>query len=200
MVIWHDDHMRYSINKVKYKPLWSFSIACIMDNKFISRDTLQKYKARKNKPSSQRETCLAKQREITQQKRARENANAKKREAHDARDKEQKRVKLATETDEQREKCLSYYHERRKYLKNIQNTMAQDLNSQQKNLQQKYQDSSADDAEGDGAEDDGTEDGADTHTDAGVLVMMSQQQRKRKSVQDTFQPNKRIVLTHAQKR
>ncbi|GET51782.1 CENP-B homolog protein 2-like [Rhizophagus irregularis DAOM 181602=DAOM 197198] len=28
---------------------------------------------------------------------------------------------------------------------------------------------------------------------------MSQQQRKRKSVQDTFQPNKRIVLTHAQK-
>ncbi|PKB96816.1 Homeodomain-like protein, partial [Rhizophagus irregularis] len=29
---------------------------------------------------------------------------------------------------------------------------------------------------------------------------MSQQQRKRKSVQDTFQPNKRVVLTHAQKR
>ncbi|CAB4477994.1 unnamed protein product [Rhizophagus irregularis] len=29
---------------------------------------------------------------------------------------------------------------------------------------------------------------------------MSQQQRKRKSVQDTFQPNKRVVLTYAQKR
>ncbi|EXX53883.1 hypothetical protein RirG_239720 [Rhizophagus irregularis DAOM 197198w] len=76
--------------------------------------------------------------------------------------------------DEQREKRLSYYRERRKYLKNIQNTMAQDLNSQQKNLQQKYQDSGVDGAEGDGAEDDGAEDngaedGADTHTDAGVL-------------------------------
>ncbi|EXX59906.1 hypothetical protein RirG_184720 [Rhizophagus irregularis DAOM 197198w] len=30
--------------------------------------------------------------------------------------------------------------------------------------------------------------------------MISQQQRKRKSVQDTFQPNKRVVLTYAQKR
>ena len=29
---------------------------------------------------------------------------------------------------------------------------------------------------------------------------MSQQQRKRKSVQDTSKPNKRVVLTHAQKR
>ncbi|CAB4460943.1 unnamed protein product [Rhizophagus irregularis] len=51
-----------------------------MDNKFISRDTLQKRKARENETSSQRETRLAKQREITRQKRARENANAEERE------------------------------------------------------------------------------------------------------------------------
>ena len=40
---------------------------------------------------------------------------------HVARDKEQKRVKLATETDEQYEKCLRYHHEWKKifegYLK-----------------------------------------------------------------------------------
>ncbi|CAB4382385.1 unnamed protein product [Rhizophagus irregularis] len=88
-----------------------------MDNKFISRDTLRKRKARENETSSQRETRLAKQREITRQKRARE--NAEEREVRDVRDKERKRVKLATETDEQREKRLSNYCERRKYLKNI---------------------------------------------------------------------------------
>ncbi|CAB4390617.1 unnamed protein product [Rhizophagus irregularis] len=69
-----------------------------MDNKFISRDTLRKRKARENETSSQCETRLAKQREITQQKRARENAEEQ--EARDARDKERKRVKLAMETDE----------------------------------------------------------------------------------------------------
>ncbi|RGB25378.1 hypothetical protein C1646_771810 [Rhizophagus diaphanus] len=52
-----------------------------MDNKFISRDTLRKHKARENETSSQRETRLAKQCEITRQKRARENANAEEREA-----------------------------------------------------------------------------------------------------------------------
>jgi hypothetical protein len=39
-----------------------------MDNKFISRDALQKRKARENETSSQRETRLVKQRENTQQK------------------------------------------------------------------------------------------------------------------------------------
>ncbi|CAB4393448.1 unnamed protein product [Rhizophagus irregularis] len=53
-----------------------------MDNKFISRDTLRKRKARENETSSQCETRLAKQREITWQKRARE--NAEEREARDA--------------------------------------------------------------------------------------------------------------------
>ncbi|CAB4430314.1 unnamed protein product [Rhizophagus irregularis] len=115
-----------------------------MDNKFISRDALRKRKARENETSSQRETRLEKQREITRQKRARENTNAEEREARGSRDKERKCVKLATETDEQH------------------------LNSQQQNLQQKSQDSGADGAEDNGAED-GAEDGADTHTDAGVL-------------------------------
>ncbi|CAB4420703.1 unnamed protein product [Rhizophagus irregularis] len=54
-----------------------------MDNKFISRDTLRKCKARENETSSQRETHLAKQREITRQKRARKDANAEEREARD---------------------------------------------------------------------------------------------------------------------
>jgi hypothetical protein len=146
------------LTKIKYKPLLSFSIVCIMDNKFISRDALRKRKARENETYSQRETRLAKQRENTRQKRARENANTEKREARAARDKERKRVKLATETDEQREKRLSYHHEQRQYLKNVQNMTIQDLNSQQ-NPQQKSQDSGAD----------GAEDGADTYTDAGVL-------------------------------
>src|SRR4051812_41974541 len=134
------------LTKIKYKPLWSFSIACIMDNKFMSHDALQKRKARENETSSQRETRLAKQRENTRQKRARENANTEEREVRAARDKKRKCVKLATETDEQREKRLSYHRERRKYLKNVQNTTTQELNSQQ-NLQQRSQDSGADGAE-----------------------------------------------------
>ena len=43
-----------------------------MENKFISRDTLRKCKARANETPNQRETRLAKQRENRQQKRARE--------------------------------------------------------------------------------------------------------------------------------
>ena len=56
-----------------------------MDNKFISRDTLRKRKARENETPSQRETRLEKQREYRRQKRARENAEEQ--EAHAARDK-----------------------------------------------------------------------------------------------------------------
>jgi hypothetical protein len=133
-----------------------------MDNKFISHDALRKRKARENETYSQRETRLAKQRKNTWQKRARENANTEERKARAARDKERKRVKLVTETDKQREKRLSYHRERRQYLKNVQNTTTQDLNSQQ-NPQQKSQNSGADGAE------DGAEDGIDIHTDAGVL-------------------------------
>src|SRR3954453_21089017 len=102
-----------------------------MDN----RDTLRKRKARENESSSQRKRGLAKQCENRREKRARE--NVEEREARVARDNERKRLKLATETYEQPEKRLSCYRERRKYLKNIQNTMNQDLNSQQQQPQQK---------------------------------------------------------------
>lgn len=73
--------------------------------------------------------------------------------------------------DEQREKRLSYHHERRKYLKNVQNTTTQDLNSQHQNLQQKSQDSGVDGAE------DGVEDGAED--DAGVLGKFEQELLKK---------------------
>src|SRR3989337_2440862 len=108
-----------------------------MDNKFISRDTLRKRKARENETLNKRETRLTKQRENMRQKRARE--NAEEREARVTRDKEQKRVKLATETDEQREKRLRYRNERRKYLSDVQNTTNQDLNLYQQKPQQKSQ-------------------------------------------------------------
>ncbi|CAI2188344.1 2889_t:CDS:1, partial [Funneliformis geosporum] len=71
-------------------------------------------------------------------KRARENDDDEG-EAYATRDKERKHVKLVMETDEQREKCLSYYHGRRTYLKDIQNTMICDLNTQNQQLQQKSQ-------------------------------------------------------------
>ena len=109
-----------------------------MDNKFISKDTLRKRKARENETSDQHEIRLAKQRKNRQQKRAKE--NAEEREARVAHDKERKRVKLATETDEQRKKRLDYYCERRTYLKNIQNTTDQGSNLQQKQPQQKSRD------------------------------------------------------------
>uniref|UniRef100_U9TU85 Helitron helicase-like domain-containing protein n=1 Tax=Rhizophagus irregularis (strain DAOM 181602 / DAOM 197198 / MUCL 43194) TaxID=747089 RepID=U9TU85_RHIID len=50
--------------------------------------------------------------------------------------------------NEQHETRLSYYRERRNYLKNIQNTTDQDLNSQRQQPQQKSQDSGADGADG----------------------------------------------------
>lgn len=59
------------------------------------------------------------------------------------------------ETDEQREKRLSCYRERRKYLNNVQNTMNQDLNSQQQQPQQTFQESGVSGADG--------TDGAETH-------------------------------------
>ena len=55
-----------------------------MNNKFTSRDTLRKRKARENETPSQRETRLAKQRESRQRKRA--NKNVEEREARLARD------------------------------------------------------------------------------------------------------------------
>jgi len=100
------------------------------NNKFISRDTLRKRKARENETPSQRETRLEKQHEYKRQKRARE--DAKEKEVHAAHDKERKHVKLVMETDEQREKRLNYYRERRTYLKNIDQNQNQELNSQQK--------------------------------------------------------------------
>ncbi|CAG8753569.1 12071_t:CDS:1, partial [Rhizophagus irregularis] len=117
-----------------------------MENKFISRDALRKRKARENETPNQRETRLAKQCGSRQQKRARE--DAEEREACVARDKERKCVKLAAEMNEQHETRLSYYRERRNYLKNIQNTTDQDLNSQRQQPQQKSQDSGADGADG----------------------------------------------------
>ncbi len=104
----------------------------MMDNKFISHDTLWKHKAKENETSNQHETCLIKQCENMRQKRARENAEEQK--AHITHDKEQKCVKLATETDEQCEKCLSYHHEWRKYLKDVQNITNQNLNLHQQKL------------------------------------------------------------------
>ncbi len=81
----------------------------MIDNKFISRDTFRKHKARKNEIPNQHKTCLTKQRENMWQKRTRE--NAEEREACIAYDKKQKRVKLTMETDEQHEKHLRYHHE-----------------------------------------------------------------------------------------
>ena len=61
-----------------------------MESKFISRDTLQKRKARENESPSKREKCLGKQHVYEQRRR----------EASGTRDKERKRVKLSVETDE----------------------------------------------------------------------------------------------------
>ena len=111
-----------------------------MDNKFTSRDTLRKRKAREKETSSQREKRLAKDREYKKQKRGKE--NVEKREVRLARDKERKRVKLTMETDEQREKRLNNLRGRRTYLKNLaqnQNIIEQDLNSQQQPQQESPQ-------------------------------------------------------------
>ena len=48
------------LTKVKYKPLCNFSLVCIMDNKFISCDTLRKRKARENEIPSQYNKHLTK--------------------------------------------------------------------------------------------------------------------------------------------
>lgn len=100
-----------------------------MDNKFVSRDTLRKRKARKNETPSQHETRLARQRENNQRKRGRE--DAEEREARLSRDNERKRAKLAMETDEQREKRLNDSRKRRTYLNNLGRNQDQDLNPQQ---------------------------------------------------------------------
>ena len=124
------------LTKVKYKPLCNFSLVCIMDNKFVSRDTLRKRKARENETPSQHNNRLAKQRETYKQRKAEE--SKEEREARAARDRERKRIRLETETKEQRQKRLSRASERKEYLKNVQNTIDQvdqDLDSQRQNLQ-----------------------------------------------------------------
>ncbi|CAI2178810.1 17727_t:CDS:1, partial [Funneliformis geosporum] len=81
----------------------------IMDNKFTSRKTLQKRRARENETQNEREICLARNREYKQRKREKE--NAKENEARLVRDRERKCTKLAMEIDEQREKCVNNFQE-----------------------------------------------------------------------------------------
>src|SRR2546430_1093155 len=100
-----------------------------MESKFISRDTLQKRKARENESPSKREKRLGKQHVYKQRRR----------EASGTHDKERKHIKLSVKTDKQREKRLCSYQERRVYLKDIQDKTNLDLNSRQRPPQQKFQ-------------------------------------------------------------